>query len=55
VLDAASTVVATGTVAGAEVSVPAGIYRIEVGATDSRVFEGVVVDAEEARNLDVTP
>jgi Mg-chelatase subunit ChlD len=54
-LDAAGAVIATGIVSGPDVSVPAGVYRIEVGTTSPKVFADVVVDADQVTRLDVTP
>ncbi len=51
IVDATGAVVGAGTVGGPEVSVPAGVYRVEVGSTNPRSYEGVVVDAGKATPL----
>ena len=52
VLDASGVVLGSGTVGGPAVALPAGIYRVEVGAAAPRVLEGVVVEAGQATHLE---
>lgn len=55
VIDAAGTVVATGTVNGAAVVVEAGTYRVRAHAEPARGADGVVVEPEQETRIVLTP
>ncbi len=53
VLDLRGTVIARGTLDGGPVSLPAGVYRVEVAAARPLVLERVVVEAGRATFVDI--